>query len=77
MEKKVKRGMKNKATVFLYCLTLSSRKVAVTEGTQTFSDASGICSVTSASLETLKIHPLQHRAANISTLIFAAMVLDQ
>jgi len=53
------------------------RKVAVTEGTETFRDVTDICSVTSASLETLEIHPLQQKAANASTLRFAAMVLDQ
>lgn len=68
--------MKNKATL-CSCTASSRRKIAVTEGTETFSDANDICSVTSASLETLKIHPLQQKAANISTLRFAAMVLDQ
>jgi len=72
-----KEACKTKPLCVLLLHPPDERKVAATESTETFSDVSNICSVTSASRESLKIHPLQQKAANVSTLRFTAMVLDQ
>lgn len=70
--------MRNKSHfVFLPCIFQRKGRLQWQRGAETFGDVSDICSVTSASLEALKIHPLQQKAANISALIFVAVLLDQ